>query len=106
MFMFTLLSGPPPRCIATADNVYAVAVVEGHSKAMLQYMCHIMDVARGDRVLLSQVVAVDFISAQQRINYRLLLESFADIAFGEGFLQALLGPVHIVVCWQKQPKQV
>uniref|UniRef100_A0A7S2VUP2 Uncharacterized protein n=1 Tax=Chlamydomonas chlamydogama TaxID=225041 RepID=A0A7S2VUP2_9CHLO len=59
----------------------ALAVVEGHARPMLHFVCsHCLDPLRGDRLSLVQVHPTRQVTAQQQATRRHVLEAFADTA--------------------------
>lgn len=62
-----------------------MAVVEGHARPMIQYLCgSCLDPLRGDRLLLGQVFTSRMLTTQQERAAKGLMEAFADVASGEG----------------------
>eukprot|EP00798_Chlamydomonas_sp_ICE-L_P015971 gene15971-22102_t len=60
-----------------------MAVVEGHSKNMLQHVCtRLVDMNRGDKMLLAQVLATRHLTRQQQVNSRRIVDNFHSICHG------------------------
>uniref|UniRef100_A0A7S3VS70 Uncharacterized protein n=1 Tax=Dunaliella tertiolecta TaxID=3047 RepID=A0A7S3VS70_DUNTE len=81
--------GGIPVVVVTANSkqvpekagMRCLALVEGHSRAMMTHLCrNIVQESRGDRLLLTQVLATTNLTRQQQANYRRLLDSFYQIA--------------------------
>lgn len=68
----------------TKAGMRCMALVEGHARAMLSFLCTtVLDTPRGDKLMLGQVMASKHMTRQQAANCRQLLDKFHQIAFGK-----------------------